>query len=101
MALAAWLFYIRGQAENHDAIDVRDPFATSFFSLASKHYQAPEHYVRAVLQMPEIFPEPLRADVYFQAEICRCYMGLLERGAARSVVQLSQQISAAQNMPRR
>jgi fructuronate reductase len=89
LALAAWLRYIGGRDEDGNAIDVRDPYAARFANMAIAFPQGAD-YVRAVLAMPEIFPDPLRSDAEFISEVTTCYAALLAAGAARCVQEFSE-----------
>ena len=58
LAVAAWMFYVRGIDEAGDAIDLRDPLASELHALTA-NADGPEATVTALLGMSAVFPEGL------------------------------------------
>ena len=58
LAVAAWMFYVRGVDEAGNAIDVRDPLAGELDALTAAA-DGPEATVTALLGMSAVFPEGL------------------------------------------
>lgn len=78
LVVAAWMRYASGRDENGTAIDVRDPMAGR---LASLWYDDPAETTAAFLRLSEVFPERLRADPVFAADLRGALTALMARGA--------------------
>lgn len=83
LGVAAWMRYLRGRDEQGAAIDVRDPLA----DLLARHAgREPSARVDALLAIPTIFGEDLRAMPAFRAAVLS-WLERLERDGAAAVVR--------------
>ncbi|MGP9791176.1 mannitol dehydrogenase family protein [Roseinatronobacter sp. NSM] len=85
LAVAAWMRYTSGKDETGTAIDVKDPLAPR---LAALWQDDPRQTVDGFLAMSEIFPEPLRNDAGFAAELAQALSGLRAHGASVMVTHV-------------
>lgn len=89
LAIAAWLRYITGLDEKGNAIDVSDPFAKTLRAIADQHADDIAQYVRAILQVREIFGSDLPADENFRSEITLALENLYRKGAKEALIGLT------------
>jgi len=83
LALAAWIRYVSGQDEQGKPIEVQDPLAERLKALCDAHKNDAEGQVQAVLELREVFPDPIREDTRVAeqtADWLRCIweQGMLE-----------------------
>ena len=87
LAIAAWVKYISAKDLNGKTIDVRDPMADEFLTIA-KNSKTSEHYVDAILDCKEIFPANLRDSSVFRKEIQKTFKFLEKCGSLGSIKKL-------------
>ena len=87
LAIAAWMKYVTGINFNGQIIDVRDPMADEFFTLA-KNSKTSEHFVDSILDQSKVFPANLRDSSTFRTEIQKSYKFLEQYGSLGSVKKL-------------
>ena len=58
LAIAAWIKYVSGKDLNGEAIDVRDPLASEFSTIAKKS-KTSKQYVDTILDQSKVFPANL------------------------------------------
>ena len=87
LAIAAWLKYVSGKDLNGKTIDVIDPMADNFVTIA-KNSNTSEHYVNSILNINEVFPENLRNSSVFREEIQSSYKLLERYGSLASIKKL-------------
>ena len=87
LAIAAWLKYVSGKDLNGKTIDVIDPMADNFVTIA-KNSNTSEHYVNSILNINEVFPKNLRNSSVFREEIQSSYKLLERYGSLGSIKKL-------------
>jgi fructuronate reductase len=85
LAVAGWLRYITGVDEKGHPIDVSDPIAEKLASLARQHADDIAQYVKAVLQLQEIFGRDLSHNYSFRQNIIYSLKNLYAKGAKVTV----------------
>jgi fructuronate reductase len=85
LAVAGWLRYITGVDEKGHPIDVSDPIAEKLASLARQHTDDIAQYVKAVLQLQEIFGRDLSHNYSFRQNIIDSLKNLYAKGAKVTV----------------
>jgi len=81
LSVAAWLRYITGIDEKGQAIDVSDPFAARLRSIADSHKGNIPAYVKAMMQVQEVFGSELPQNQEFVAAVTQALTKLYEQGA--------------------
>ena len=87
MAIAGWIKYVTGIDLNRETIDVRDPLANEFSTIAKKS-KTSEDYVDLILDQGKVFPTNLRDSLAFRTEIQESYKLLERYGSLGSVKKL-------------
>ena len=87
LAIAAWMKYITGVDLNGQTIDVRDPLANDFATIAKKS-KTSEDYVDLMLDQGKVFPANLRDSPAFRTEIQKSYKLLERYGSLSSIKKL-------------
>ncbi|MGE5170674.1 MAG: mannitol dehydrogenase family protein [Rudaea sp.] len=85
LAVAAWMRYVYGEDEQGRPIEVSDPLAATFASLAAKNRGDPAAYAQSLLSLPAIFGEDLHNEPRFASPVTRWLTELFSVGAARTV----------------
>ena len=85
LAVAAWMRYVYGEDERGRRIDVSDPLAPSFASLASAHRGDPAAFAQGLFAIRAIFDEDLHNEPRFTTPVIRWLMELFASGAAKTV----------------
>ncbi len=83
LAVAGWLKYSRGIAEDGSQLPVNDPFAERISDLASTH--CGEAYVMNMLALGDVFGSDLPADPAFVSTLVTAYQTLEAEGAAAAL----------------
>lgn len=84
IAIAAWIRYTLGRDEAGDPIDVQDPLAERFASIASE-YADVGRIVDRYLDIAEVFGTDLAGERRFASALDARLRELMERGAAATV----------------
>ena len=87
MAIAGWIKYVTGIDLTRETIDVRDPLANEFSTIAKKS-KTSEDYVDLILDQGKVFPTNLRDSLAFRTEIQESYKLLERYGSLGSVKKL-------------
>ena len=87
LAIAGWIKYVTGTDLNGKTIDVRDPLANDFATLAKKS-KTSEDYVDLILDQSKVFPANLRDSSAFRIEIQKSYKLLEQYGSLSSIKKL-------------
>ncbi len=89
LAVAGWLRYVTGIDEQGQAVEVSDPFAARLRALADRQAGDVPGYVRAILDIREIFGSDLAVQASFRDELVETLQALYRLGARRAVRELS------------
>ena len=87
LAVAGWMRYVYGEDEQGGKIDVSDPIASTFASLAAKHRRDPKAFAQALFAIHPIFDEDLQNEPRFTEPVTRWLETLFAYGAAKSVAK--------------
>jgi fructuronate reductase len=87
VAVAGWMRYVYGEDEQGRRIDVSDPLAPTFASLAAAHRGDPAGFAQALLALRAIFDEDLHNEPRFAAPVTRWLAHLFTHGAAKTVAR--------------
>ena len=87
LAIAGWIKYVTGIDLNRETIDVRDPLANDFATIANKS-KTSEDYVDLMLDQGKVFPANLRDSPAFRTEIQKSYKLLERYGSLSSIKKL-------------
>ncbi|TLY57940.1 MAG: mannitol dehydrogenase family protein [Gammaproteobacteria bacterium] len=93
LAIAGWIRYALGRDESGGRYVVDDPLAGRLAAIADLRGADAEQFVGALLELSEVFGEPLRNHPAFRAALARQLQSLLVRGARATVRALVQQLS--------
>jgi fructuronate reductase len=85
LAVAAWMRYVGGRDESGRTIDVADPLAATFASLADAHRSDPAAHARALMGVTAVFGDDLPQDPRFTRPVTAWLQALHAHGAARTV----------------
>ena len=85
LAVAGWMRYVSGEDEQGRRIDVSDPLAPTFASLAARHRGDPVGFAQALLALRAIFDEDLHHEPRFTGPVTRWLAQLFTDGAAKTV----------------
>jgi fructuronate reductase len=85
LAVAAWMRYVGGRDESGRTIDVADPLASTFASIADAHRGDPAAHARALLGVTAVFGDDLPQDPRFTRPVTAWLQSLHAHGAARTV----------------
>jgi fructuronate reductase len=87
LAVAGWMRYVYGEDEQGRRIDVSDPLAPTFASLAAAHRGDPAGFAQALLALRAIFDEDLHNEPRFATPVTRWLTRLFQNGAAQTVAE--------------
>ena len=87
LAIAGWIKYVTGIDLNSETIDVRDPLANDFATIAKKA-KTSEDYVDLILDQGKVFPANLSNSSAFRTEIQKSYKLLERSGSLVSIKKL-------------
>jgi fructuronate reductase len=87
LAVGGWMRYVYGEDEKGRRIDVSDPLAPTYASLASAHRGDPAGFAQALLSLRAIFDEDLHNEPRFAAPLTRWLTQLFTDGAAATVAR--------------
>ena len=85
LAVAAWMRYVSAIDEAGRPIDVSDPLAARFKTIADANAGNPGEYVRAMLEVEEVFGTDLPETPVFVAAVTEALEALYADGAKRTV----------------
>ena len=85
LAVAAWIRYTLAYDETGGPIDVRDPLAEHFKTIAGECGNNPQKIVAAFLAIREVFGDRLLAEPRFKRALERSLEQLLAKGTLASV----------------
>jgi len=85
LAVAGWMRYVYGEDERGRRIEVSDPLAPTFASLAFAHRGDPAAFARGLFAIQAIFDEDLANEPRFTAPVTRWLTELFALGAAKTV----------------
>jgi fructuronate reductase len=87
LAVAGWMRYVYGEDEQGRRIDVSDPLAAQFASLAKAHRGNPAAFAQGLFAIRAIFDEDLHNEPRFTAPVTRWLTELFSFGAATTVAR--------------
>ena len=87
LAIAAWMKYVTGIDIDGETIDVRDPLANDFATIAKKS-KTSEQYVDTILDQSKVFPANLRDSSAFRTEVQKSYKFMETYGSLSSIKNL-------------
>jgi fructuronate reductase len=85
LAVAAWMRYVYGEDEQGRPIEVADPLAATFASLAAKHRGDPAAFAQSLFALRAIFDEDQHNEPRFTGPVTRWLAELFSVGAVRTV----------------
>jgi fructuronate reductase len=85
LAVAAWMRYVAGRDESGRTIEVADPLASRFASIADAHRGDAAAHARALLGVTAVFGDDLPQDPRFTRPVTAWLESLHAHGAARTV----------------
>jgi fructuronate reductase len=88
LAIAGWMRFLRGQAEDGAPLTVQDPL-TDTLTLCAKEADG-NTYVDALLALEQVFPTDLAANSEFRSLLHNAYRTLATQGAQASLTQTMQ-----------
>jgi fructuronate reductase len=86
LAIAAWMRFLRGVADNGQRFEISDPMAARLTSLAASAGASHDALMQALLGVREIFPAELAGNARFQ-DALRDALVELERGAKHAIAR--------------
>jgi fructuronate reductase len=89
LAVAAWMTFLRGHADDGSRYDISDPLAGRLKTLAASANGEPQALMDALLSVREIFPVELAGQPAFRAALHHALQLLQTRGA-RAAIAASQ-----------
>ena len=89
LGVAAWMRYVAGVDEQGREIDVRDPLAARFRSMAQSAGDSPGRLVDGLLEVREVFGDDLPRSGQFRAVLVRLLESLVRDGALDTVRRLN------------
>jgi fructuronate reductase len=87
LAVAGWMRYVYGEDEQGRRIDVSDPLAPSFATIAAAHRGDPAGFAQRLLAIRAIFDEDLYNEPRFTRPVARWLTELFANGAAKTVAR--------------
>jgi len=85
LAVAAWMRYVGGRDESGSTIEVADPLASTFASIADAHRGDPAAHARALMGIRAVFDDDLPNDARFARPVTAWLESLYAHGAVRTV----------------
>jgi fructuronate reductase len=89
LAVAAWMMFLRGHADDGTRYEVNDPLASRLQALAASAHGEPQALMEALLSVREVFPADL-ADLPEFRKVLRHALQLLHENGARGAIAASQ-----------
>jgi fructuronate reductase len=89
LALAAWMMFLRGHADDGTRYEISDPLASKLKALTASAHGEPQALMDALLSVREVFPADLAALPAFRKALHRALLLLHENGA-RGAIAASQ-----------
>lgn len=86
LAIAAWMVFLRGHADDGSRYEIKDPLADRLTSLVAAAGPLPEELLTALLSMREIFPAELAENLVFQHAVTDALVAI-GRGARSAIAQ--------------
>src|SRR5579862_1036321 len=87
LAVAAWMRYVYGEDERGERIEVSDPLAPVFASLAAKHRGDPRAFAQSLFAEEAIFDDDLHNEPRFTDVVTRWLEMLFAIGSATTVAR--------------
>ena len=87
MGVAGWMRYVTGTDEHGQPIDVRDPLAQRLRAIADGSGLVAERLVPALVDVREIFPAELAADLRFRTAVTGALARIIAKGARAAVAE--------------
>ncbi|MEO9135339.1 MAG: mannitol dehydrogenase family protein [Casimicrobiaceae bacterium] len=87
LAVAGWMRYVYGEDEQGRRIEVSDPLAASFASIAAAHRGDPTGFAQGLFALRAIFDEDLHNEPRFTTPVIRRLTELFALGAAKTVAR--------------
>jgi len=87
LAVAGWMRYVYGEDEHGKRIEVSDPLASTFASLAAGHRGDPKAFAQVLFAIHPIFDEDLQNEPRFTEPVTRWLETLFAVGAAKTVAK--------------
>jgi len=84
LAVAAWMRFLRGHADDGTRFEVKDPLAARLQTLAAAAHDEPDALVAALLEVREVFPAELAAQPRFRSAL-RDALQVLGNGARSAI----------------
>jgi fructuronate reductase len=88
LAVAAWMTFLRGHADDGTRYEISDPFADRLTALAASAHGEPQALMDALLAVREVFPAELAGHVEFRATLHRALELLRKHGAQGAIATL-------------
>lgn len=88
LAVAAWMMFLRGHADDGTRYEISDPLASRLKALAASSHGEPHALMDALLSVREVFPADLAALPEFRAALQRALQLLHENGARGAIAAL-------------
>ncbi|CAH1658854.1 mannitol dehydrogenase family protein [Chelatococcus asaccharovorans] len=85
LAVAAWMRYVTGIDEDGQPIDVRDPLAAEFRSLADAAGQDADKLAASLIGVRAVFGEDLASNAVFRTAVTAALGSLFDKGAKATV----------------
>lgn len=100
LAVAGWMRYVYGEDEQGRRIDVSDPLAPTFASIAAAHRGDPAAFAEGLFAIRAVFGEDLHNEPRFTGPVTRWLKELFAVGAARTVANAVRNDPAVSRQPR-
>ncbi|MFM0236576.1 mannitol dehydrogenase family protein [Paraburkholderia phytofirmans] len=88
LAVAAWMMFLRGHADDGTRYEISDPLASRLHALAVSAHDDPQALMDALLSVREVFPANLAALPEFREALLRALRLLSEEGARGAIAAL-------------
>ncbi|VAW16313.1 D-mannonate oxidoreductase [hydrothermal vent metagenome] len=89
LGVAAWIFYAAGMDESGAPIDVRDPLAEQFRTIAAAANGKPAVLLDGFLKLKSVFGADLPQNEIFYARVGTILADLFEMGALKTIEKIS------------
>ena len=90
LSVAAWMRYVYGRDEGGRAIEVVDPLASRYASLAADNGDDVEGFARGLLAIDAIFGEDLPREPRFAQPVIAALVALFRDGARQTIARAGQ-----------
>ncbi|KAA1013104.1 mannitol dehydrogenase family protein [Paraburkholderia panacisoli] len=88
LAVAAWMTFLRGHADDGTRYEISDPFAGRLTALAASAHGEPQALMDALLAVQEVFPAELAGHAEFRATLHHALELLRKHGARGAIAAL-------------